>query len=208
MQTLKQREKGKRVSYGVRATDGFIYVNEAANFEEWTRNIRKIAPGYRVHLSDMQSIKTITNLFNMIGWVPLLTVNELFYLEMIYEFYANFHKGRIERVKNIPHQWVLSRFGGRDIAFDDRRAQDDSDEDDDNDDKNEEQEGMNVDEEESDTEQEEETHRKELRRKKRQERTEGRFIFRRSIFGVLRLHYIEAKDLGNQGIMKKKRSSH
>ncbi|KAI5654529.1 hypothetical protein M9H77_31716 [Catharanthus roseus] len=31
---------------------------------------------------------------------------------------------------------------------------------------------------------------------------------KRSIFGVSRLHYIEAKDLGDQSIIKKKRSSH
>ncbi|KAI5676406.1 hypothetical protein M9H77_07356 [Catharanthus roseus] len=31
---------------------------------------------------------------------------------------------------------------------------------------------------------------------------------KRSLFGVSRLYYIEAKDLGDQGIMKKKRSSH
>ncbi|KAI5677907.1 hypothetical protein M9H77_08857 [Catharanthus roseus] len=31
---------------------------------------------------------------------------------------------------------------------------------------------------------------------------------KRSIFGVSKLHYIEVKDLGNQGIMKKKKSSH
>ncbi|KAI5652455.1 hypothetical protein M9H77_29642 [Catharanthus roseus] len=31
---------------------------------------------------------------------------------------------------------------------------------------------------------------------------------KRSIFGVLMLHYVEAKDLGDQGIMKKKRSNH
>ncbi|KAI5658498.1 hypothetical protein M9H77_27291 [Catharanthus roseus] len=31
---------------------------------------------------------------------------------------------------------------------------------------------------------------------------------KRSIFGVSRLRYIEAKDLSDQGIMKKKRSSH
>ncbi|KAI5663973.1 hypothetical protein M9H77_23296 [Catharanthus roseus] len=65
-------------------------------------------------------MKIILNLFNNIGWVPLLTVNELFYPEMIYEFYANLYKGRVERVGNVPHQWVLSRVGGRDIAFDDR----------------------------------------------------------------------------------------
>ncbi|KAI5650402.1 hypothetical protein M9H77_36407 [Catharanthus roseus] len=64
-------------------------------------------------------MEAIRNLFNMIGWVPLLTINELYYPEMIYEFYANLHKGGIKRVENIPHQWVLSRIGERDIAFDD-----------------------------------------------------------------------------------------
>ncbi|KAI5672225.1 hypothetical protein M9H77_12589 [Catharanthus roseus] len=44
-----------------------------------------------------------------IGWGSLLTVNELYYPEMIYEFYANLHKGR-----------VTSKVGGRDISFDDR----------------------------------------------------------------------------------------
>ncbi|KAI5681510.1 hypothetical protein M9H77_02738 [Catharanthus roseus] len=80
---------------------------------------KKIAPGHKVDLSDMQGMEVIPNLFDMIGWVPLLTVNEL-YPEMIYEFYANLHKGRIEIVENIPHQWVVSRIGRRDIAFDDR----------------------------------------------------------------------------------------
>ncbi|KAI5652676.1 hypothetical protein M9H77_29863 [Catharanthus roseus] len=39
---------------------------------------------------------------------------------MIYEFYANLHKGRVERVDSVPHQRVLTRIRGRDIAFDDR----------------------------------------------------------------------------------------
>ncbi|KAI5665956.1 hypothetical protein M9H77_15809 [Catharanthus roseus] len=68
----------------------------------------------------MQGMEAIPHLFELIGWIPLLIVNELYYVEMIYEFYANLHKGRIERVDNIPHQWVLTRIGGRDIAFDDR----------------------------------------------------------------------------------------
>ncbi|KAI5669086.1 hypothetical protein M9H77_18939 [Catharanthus roseus] len=39
---------------------------------------------------------------------------------MIYEFYANLYKGRVERVDNVPYQWVLTRIECRDIAFDDR----------------------------------------------------------------------------------------
>ncbi|KAI5681642.1 hypothetical protein M9H77_02870 [Catharanthus roseus] len=106
----RRRGKGKRVPSGVRAPDRFIFVKEAANFEEWTRNKRKIALGHKVYLIDIQGIEAIPNLFNMIGWVPLHTVHELYYSEMIYEFF----------LENIPHQWVLSRIGGRDIAFDDR----------------------------------------------------------------------------------------
>ncbi|KAI5648015.1 hypothetical protein M9H77_34020 [Catharanthus roseus] len=68
----------------------------------------------------MQGMEAIPHLFELIGWIPLLILNELYYVDMIYEFYANLHKGRIERVDNIPHQWVLTRIGGRDIAFDDR----------------------------------------------------------------------------------------
>ncbi|KAI5675923.1 hypothetical protein M9H77_06873 [Catharanthus roseus] len=81
---------------------------------------KKIAPGHRVDLSDMQGMEAISTLFDMIGWGPLLTVNELYYPEMIYEFYVNLHKGRIEIIENIHHQWVVSRIGGRDIAFYDR----------------------------------------------------------------------------------------
>ncbi|KAI5652454.1 hypothetical protein M9H77_29641 [Catharanthus roseus] len=216
MQTLEERGrgKGKRILSRVRAPDKFITLKEVANFEEWTRNRRKIAPGHRVDFSDMQGMEVIRNLFNMIGWVPLLTVNELPYPEIIYEFYANLHKGRIERVENIPHQWVLSRIGGRDFTFDDRairtRCQNESDKDDEEDDNDTEQEERNVDEEESDLEPEEETHRREISRKKKEKKEWGTFHLRniRSIFGVSRLNYIEAKDLGDQGIMKKKRSSH
>ncbi|KAI5653204.1 hypothetical protein M9H77_30391 [Catharanthus roseus] len=95
---LKKEEagRGKRVPSGVRAPDRFISVKEVANFEEWTRKRRKIAPGHRVDLNDMEGMEIIPNLFNNIGWVPLFTANELFYPEMIYEFYANLHKGRNE----------------------------------------------------------------------------------------------------------------
>ncbi|KAI5683126.1 hypothetical protein M9H77_04354 [Catharanthus roseus] len=40
---------------------------------------------------------------------PLLTVNELYYPEMIYEFYDNLHKGRVQKQGNITYQWVTSR---------------------------------------------------------------------------------------------------
>ncbi|KAI5657967.1 hypothetical protein M9H77_26760 [Catharanthus roseus] len=116
----RERGKGKRVPVGVRAPDRFISVREATNFEEWTRKRRKIAPGHRVDLNDMEGIEIIPNLFNHFCWVSLFTVDELYYPEIIYEFYANIHKGRADNVGNIIHQWVLSRIGGRDIAFDDR----------------------------------------------------------------------------------------
>ncbi|KAI5667820.1 hypothetical protein M9H77_17673 [Catharanthus roseus] len=123
--TSKGKGKAKRVPSGgsfqeVRAPDRFILVKEAANFKTWKRNRRKIAPGHRVDLNDMQDMEAIPNLFELICWIPLLIVNELYYVEMIYEFYANLYKGRIERLDDIPHQLVLSRIGGSDIAFDDR----------------------------------------------------------------------------------------
>ncbi|KAI5652373.1 hypothetical protein M9H77_29560 [Catharanthus roseus] len=46
--------KGKRVTTEVRLPERFISVKEAANFEEWTRKRRKIAPGHGVDLSDME----------------------------------------------------------------------------------------------------------------------------------------------------------
>ncbi|KAI5654981.1 hypothetical protein M9H77_32168 [Catharanthus roseus] len=106
--TSRGKGKGKRVPSGTgasaaRVSERFISVKEAASFEEWTRNRRKIAPGHRVDLHDMQGIEAIPHLFEIIGWLPLLIVNELYYVDMIYEFYANLHKGRIERVDNVPH---------------------------------------------------------------------------------------------------------
>ncbi|KAI5669448.1 hypothetical protein M9H77_19301 [Catharanthus roseus] len=106
--------------FKARVSERFISVKEAASFEEWTRNRQKIAPGHRMDLHDMQGMEAIPHLFEIIGWIPLLIVNELYYVDMIYEFYANLHKGRIERVDNVPHQWIVTRIGGRDIAFNDR----------------------------------------------------------------------------------------
>ncbi|KAI5654679.1 hypothetical protein M9H77_31866 [Catharanthus roseus] len=97
--------KGKRVATEVRLLERFISVKEDANFEEWTRKRRKITPGHRVNLSDMKGMEIISNILENISWGPLLTANKLYYPEMIYEFYANLHKGR---------------GGGRDISFDDR----------------------------------------------------------------------------------------
>ncbi|KAI5668069.1 hypothetical protein M9H77_17922 [Catharanthus roseus] len=110
--------KGKRVATRGRAPKRFISIKKAANFEEWTRKRRKIAPGHKVDLYDMEGMEIIPNLFEVIDWGPLLTVNELFYPEMIYEFYANLHKGKVQKQGNITYQWVTS--SGRDISFDDR----------------------------------------------------------------------------------------
>ncbi|KAI5658201.1 hypothetical protein M9H77_26994 [Catharanthus roseus] len=98
-------EKGKRVASGVRAPERFIFVKEAANFEEWIRKRRKITLGHKLDLTNMKGMEIIPNLFNGIGWGSLLTVNELYYPEMIYEFYANLRKGRIQKHGHITHQW-------------------------------------------------------------------------------------------------------
>ncbi|KAI5673225.1 hypothetical protein M9H77_13589 [Catharanthus roseus] len=110
--TSRGKEKRKRVPSGVRVPevripDRSISAKKAASFEEWTRNRRKVAPVHRVDLNDMQGMEAIPHLFELIGWIPLLIVNKIYYVEMIYEFYANLHKGRVEEI------------GGRDIAFDD-----------------------------------------------------------------------------------------
>ncbi|KAI5648303.1 hypothetical protein M9H77_34308 [Catharanthus roseus] len=112
--------KDKRLVTEVRLPKRFILVKEATNFEEWTRKRRKIAPGYRVDLSDMGGMEIIPNLFEDIGWGTLLTVNELYYPRMIYEFYVNLHKGRVQKQGNITYQWVTFRVHSRDISFDDR----------------------------------------------------------------------------------------
>ncbi|KAI5681144.1 hypothetical protein M9H77_02371 [Catharanthus roseus] len=78
--------KGKKVASEVRLPKRFISIKEAANFEEWTRKWRKIAPGHRFDLSDMEVMEIIPNFFEEIGWGPSLTVNELYYHEMILNF--------------------------------------------------------------------------------------------------------------------------
>ncbi|KAI5649020.1 hypothetical protein M9H77_35025 [Catharanthus roseus] len=138
-------------------------------------------------------MEAIPHLFEIIGWIPLLIVNELYYVDMIYEFYANLHKGRIERVDNVPHQWILTRIGEKDIAFDDRLLNEILDTPQDgirvytknkkcfdpnlySERRFEEiftrREDMDVEEEDSDEETEVEVQRRETRQKKQQERTE------------------------------------
>ncbi|KAI5681799.1 hypothetical protein M9H77_03027 [Catharanthus roseus] len=64
--------KGKRVASGVRGPERFIPIEEAANFEEWTRKRGKIAPGHKVDLSDMEVIpnvshkSSITNIYSFV----------------------------------------------------------------------------------------------------------------------------------------------
>ncbi|KAI5652823.1 hypothetical protein M9H77_30010 [Catharanthus roseus] len=163
--------KGKRVATGVRAPERFVSIKEAANFEEWTRRRGKSAPGHGVNLSDMEGMETIPNLFEDIGWGPLLTVYELFYLEMTCEFYVNLHKGRVQKVGDPiragkiynKHTFKRMGFAENEEGMLVKGGQDDSDESDEDDEGNEEQEAMDVDDEESEEEPEEETYRREMR---------------------------------------------
>ncbi|KAI5680967.1 hypothetical protein M9H77_02194 [Catharanthus roseus] len=91
-------------------------VKVAPNYEDWTKKKRKIAPGHQVDLSDMGGIEIIPALFQDIGWGSLLIVNELFYPMMLYEFYANLQRGRIQTSGDV----VTSRVNGKNISFDDR----------------------------------------------------------------------------------------
>ncbi|KAI5659338.1 hypothetical protein M9H77_28131 [Catharanthus roseus] len=186
--TSRGKGKGKRVPSGTRTSaarvsrvsERFISVKEAARFEEWTRNRRKIAPGHRVDLHDMQGMEAIPHLFEIIGWIPLLIENEFWIYG--YRTYASCTIFLNEMLvvwllyhKNPPT--LCDQFGWDGMGFekdDDgtfiRGGQDvdDSDEEDDDDD----QEDMDIEEEDSDEETEVEIQRRETRQKKRQERTE------------------------------------
>ncbi|KAI5666574.1 hypothetical protein M9H77_16427 [Catharanthus roseus] len=172
----------------------FIFVKEAANFEEQTQKRRKIVPGRKVDLYDMEGMEIIPNLFEDIGWGSLLTVNKLYYPEITYESYENLHMGRIQRHENMNHQWhmisniVIPNVGHKSyitnnhsfvmLALHEHRrmnfgymaiehigGQDDDEESDKDDEYNEGQEAINVEEEESEEEQEEEIYRREMNRK-------------------------------------------
>ncbi|KAI5666889.1 hypothetical protein M9H77_16742 [Catharanthus roseus] len=121
--TSRGKGKGKRVPSrtgvsAARASERFISVKEATRFEEWTKNRRKIAPvGQGQYLEEGGTSKGKGKGKR----VPSGTgVSAARASERFISFYANLHKGRIERVDNFPHQWILTRIGGRDIAFDDR----------------------------------------------------------------------------------------
>ncbi|KAI5666583.1 hypothetical protein M9H77_16436 [Catharanthus roseus] len=48
----------------------------------------------------MEGMEIIPNLFEDIAWGPLLTVTESYYPKMVYEIYANLHKGRVQKMLN------------------------------------------------------------------------------------------------------------
>ncbi|KAI5664092.1 hypothetical protein M9H77_23415 [Catharanthus roseus] len=64
----------------------------------------------------MGGMEIIPTLFKDIGWGSLLIINELFYPMMLYEFYANLQRGKIQTGENV----VTSRVNGKNIAFEDR----------------------------------------------------------------------------------------
>ncbi|KAI5683090.1 hypothetical protein M9H77_04318 [Catharanthus roseus] len=111
-----KKKKDKQIARSEIPSDKFISVKAAANYEDWIKKKRKISPGHRVDLSDMAGMEIIPAHFQDIGWGSLLIVNELFYPMMLYEFYANLQRGRIQAGGNV----VTSRVNGKNIAFDDR----------------------------------------------------------------------------------------
>ncbi|KAI5662912.1 hypothetical protein M9H77_22235 [Catharanthus roseus] len=181
--TSRGKGKGKRVPSGARvpearAPDRFISVKEVVRFEEWTRNRQKIARGHRVDLNDMQGMGTISHLFELIGWIPLLIEDEFwiygyrtyasytFLLNKMLALWLLHHKNP----PTLCDQFGLMGFEKNEDGTFIRGGQDGDDENEEDDD--EDQEGMNVEEEESDKETEAKIQRRETRQKKRQERTE------------------------------------
>ncbi|KAI5658111.1 hypothetical protein M9H77_26904 [Catharanthus roseus] len=108
--------KGKQVARSETPLDKFISVQAATNYKDWTEKKRNITPKHRVDLSDMGGMEMLPILFHDISWGSLLIVNELFYPMMLYEFYANLQRGRIQSGGNV----VTSRVNGKNIAFDDK----------------------------------------------------------------------------------------
>ncbi|KAI5671840.1 hypothetical protein M9H77_12204 [Catharanthus roseus] len=106
-----KKGKRKQVARSKTPLDKFISVQVAANYEAWTQKKRKIAPGYRVDLSDMGGMEIIPALFYDVGWGSLLIVNEPFYPMMLYEFYANLQRGRNQSGGNA----ITSRVNGKKI---------------------------------------------------------------------------------------------
>ncbi|KAI5662651.1 hypothetical protein M9H77_21974 [Catharanthus roseus] len=57
-----KKGKDKQVERSETPLDKFISVQAAANYEDWTKKKRKIAPGHRVSLSDMEFHKGRTQI--------------------------------------------------------------------------------------------------------------------------------------------------
>ncbi|KAI5683333.1 hypothetical protein M9H77_04561 [Catharanthus roseus] len=201
--TSRGKGKAKGVPSGVKVPevkvpDRFILAKEAASFEEWTRNRRKIAPSHRVDLNDMQGMEAIPHLFELIGWIPLLIENELWVygyrthashtilfnqmLALWMLHYQNFSilcdqfgwdlvgiSGHIGHGK-IYNQQTFKRKGFEKNEEGAFIQGGKGGDDDDEEDDDEDQEGMSVEEEESEEETEAEIQRRETRQKKRQER--------------------------------------
>ncbi|KAI5664536.1 hypothetical protein M9H77_23859 [Catharanthus roseus] len=96
-----KRGKSKQVARSETPLDKFISLQAAANYEDWTKKKRKIAPRHRFDLLDMRGMEIIPALFHDIGWGSLLIMNELFYLMMLFEFYANLQRGRTQSGGNV-----------------------------------------------------------------------------------------------------------
>ncbi|KAI5668102.1 hypothetical protein M9H77_17955 [Catharanthus roseus] len=174
--TSREKGKGKWVPSGTgvlaaRAPERFISVKEAARFEEWTRNRRKIAPGHRVDLNDMQALHEHRRMnFGYMAIEHVLATQSsstkclpygCFITKILQHFVINLvgigdHIGhgkiytqqtfkRMGFEKNEDGTFIR---GGQDDDDDDEEDDDDDDEEDDDED----QEGMNVEEEESDEE--------------------------------------------------------
>ncbi|KAI5652976.1 hypothetical protein M9H77_30163 [Catharanthus roseus] len=157
-----RKGKGKKVASEVRLPERFISLKEAANFEEWTKKRRKIAPGHKVDLSDMEG--TVQKQENITyQWVTsgifqyfvlnLVRIGDHIGLEKIY------NKHIFKRMGSSRNEEGMLVRGGQ---------EDDDKEEDEEEDEG--QDAMKVDKEVSEEEPEEETFRRKMKQKKRQER--------------------------------------
>ncbi|KAI5649644.1 hypothetical protein M9H77_35649 [Catharanthus roseus] len=133
--------KGKRVATEVRLPERFIFIKGAANFEKWTRKRRKIAPGHRVDLSDMEATQTSSTKCFPYGCF-LTKVFQYFMLNLVG---VGDHIG-IGKIYN-KRTFKGMGFSRNEEGMLVRGGQDDNDESGEDDEQNEEQEAMNVDEE-------------------------------------------------------------
>ncbi|KAI5648701.1 hypothetical protein M9H77_34706 [Catharanthus roseus] len=242
-----KKGKGKQVPRSEASSDKFISVKGAANYEDWTKKKRKIAPRHRVDLSDMgkHMLATQSSSTKCLPHGCFLT-NMFQYFEISFSGPSD-HIG----IDKIYNQNTFKRMGfsrNEDGELIRGGQEEESENSEEEDEEGNEPEGMDED------EKNVEEIQRELKFKKRQEieyegqssvdmaqliariiTMQSQFNSRvddidgklhnrldaiddktvyiqnwnkRSIFRVSRLHKIEAKDLGDQGITKKKRSSH